>query len=201
MNDTMNTEERIDKEFNIETSKRDATKEDDHHRAYEATPYDVLDLLAEEGVINRDDVLVDMGCGKGRAGFYLSNRIGCRVKGIEYSEELYQLALQNQQNLKKKADTQFLCMNAENYEVQKEDNVFFFFNPFSIEILRSVIANIEKSYYENRREIKLIFYYPSMEYVGYLLTKENIEFIDEIDCSHLYKKNKERECLLLFRIF
>lgn len=37
----------------------------------------------------------------------------------------------------------------------------FLFNPFSIEIFKSVLANIIDSYYEAQRELLIICYYPS----------------------------------------
>ena len=53
--------------------------------------------------------------------------------------------------------------------------------PFSIEILRSVMAKIIDSYYTSPREIFLFFYYPSDEYTSYLSTIDELEFYDEID--------------------
>ena len=40
-----------------------------------------------------------------------------------------------------------------------------------------------ESYYEKPREIKLLFYYPSDEYISYLMTVDEFMFEDEIDCS------------------
>lgn len=60
--------------------------------------------------------------------------------------------------------TEFVMGNAENYVLPEEVDRVFFFNPFSVEILRKVLAKIEDSYYENPREIQLFFYYPSDEY-------------------------------------
>ena len=73
-----------------------------------------------------------------------------------------------------------------------------FFNPFSVELLRKVIARIVKSYYENPREIFLMFYYPSEEYISYLLTVDELEFYDEIDCGDLFEKKDSREQIMIF---
>ena len=40
------------------------------------------------------------------------------------------------------------------------------------EILQKVLARIYESYYENPREILLMFYYPSEEYISCLMTEE-----------------------------
>ena len=81
-----------------------------------------------------------------------------------------------------------------------EVNRYYFFNPFSVELLRKVMARILESHYENPREAFLFFYYPSEEYISYLMTVNELEFYDEIDCSDLFEGNASRERILLFFI-
>lgn len=88
--------------------------------------------------------------------------------------------------------------NAENYVVPAEVDGVFFFNPFSVEILRKVLAKIEDSYYENPREIQLFFYYPSDEYISELMTVDILSFVDEIDCRDLFDGENPRERIMLF---
>lgn len=38
----------------------------------------------------------------------------------------------------------------------------------------------------------MFFYYPSDEYISYLMTVEELEFLDEIDCQDLLKEKSER---------
>ena len=76
----------------------------------------------------------------------------------------------------------------------------YFFNPFSLELLKKVIARILNSYYENRRTVKLFFYYPSDEYIAYLMTVEELEFLDEIDCQDLFEGKNQRERILVFQM-
>ena len=76
----------------------------------------------------------------------------------------------------------------------------YFFNPFSVEILQKVMARILDSYYENPRNIQLYFYYPSDEYVAYLMTQELLMFVDEIDCGDLFEGKDPREKILIFEI-
>lgn len=49
-----------------------------------------------------------------------------------------------------------------------------------------MIHRILESYYEKPREIKLLFYYPSDEYISYLMTVDEFMFEDEIDCRDLF---------------
>ena len=47
------------------------------------------------------------------------------------------------------------------------------------------MARIMESYYEHPRQILCFFYYPSDEYLTYLMTVDEMMFTDEIDCSDL----------------
>ena len=89
---------------------------------------------------------------------------------------------------------------AEAYEVPAEVNRCYFFNPFSAEILHKVMARILESYYENPREMFLLFYYPSDEYVSYLMTVEELEFYDKIECEDLFGGKDRRERILIFQL-
>lgn len=94
----------------------------------------------------------------------------------------------------------FALANAERYTVPEMVDRIYFFNPFSLELLKKVIARILNSYYENRRTVKLFFYYPSDEYIAYLMTVEELLFSDEIDCRDLFDGNNVREIIVIFEI-
>ena len=84
----------------------------------------------------------------------------------------------------------------------EDGDCFFFFNPFSVEILKSVMGRILDAYYENPRCMRLFFYYPDTEYVSYLLAGnlDLVDFLDEIDCSDLFDGKDPREKILVFEI-
>ena len=191
-----------DRKLNIQTTGRDDSRADAYHHPYEPTPYSVLERLAESGYIERDNVVVDYGCGKGRVGFFLHHALGCKTIGLEYDERIFLQAVQTSTSY---ADSQvtFLCQNAAEYEPADAD-CFYFFNPFSVEILRSVLAKILESYYENPRTMRLFFYYPDDEYVAYLMAggtgTEMLDFVDEIDCQDLFCGKNKRERILIFEI-
>lgn len=188
-----------DKKLNINTIGRDTTAEDDYHYPYEPTPYVVLERLADSGYITRDNSVVDYGSGKGRVGFFLNRQLGCKVLGIDFDERMYVMAQENLSQYGENKDVEFACVSAEKYEVLEAD-CFYFFNPFSVEILQSVIGKIRKSYYEKPREMKLFFYYPSDEYISYLMTIQELCFADEIDCQDLFEGRNEREKVLIFEM-
>ena len=63
-----------------------------------------------------------------------------------------------------------------------------------------MVARIIESYYENPREVLLFFYYPSDDYMCYLMTLDELEFYDEIDCDDLFATNDPRERIMVFRL-
>ncbi len=193
------TEYEWDKKLKIETGGRDDSKEDEYHYPYEPTPYCVLERLAESDYIDQEDKLIDYGCGKGRVGFFLNYMLGCQTVGVEYDEKIYHQAQKNKSTYLKNKNVEFICGNAEEYEIEDAD-LFYFFNPFSVEILHSVIGKILDSYYDNPREMKLFFYYPNDEYLSYLMTEPMLSFLDEIDCQDLYEGKNVRERILIFEI-
>ena len=188
-----------DKLLHIKTTGRDDSNSDQYRYPYEPTPYKVLERFANSGLIRKKDVVLDYGCGKGRVEFFLSYQTRAKTIGIEYDERIYMATVENQKNAVSGAKTDFVLESAENYDVPHEVNVCYFFNPFSIELLRKVMARILESYYASPREITLCFYYPSEEYIAYLMTVEEIEFYDEIDCGDLFDSNDSREQIMIFK--
>ena len=194
----------IDKEktwdlsLRINTIGRDETGADQYHHPYEPTPYCVLERVADSGLVGKDDVVLDYGCGKGRVGFFLSHQTKAKTIGIEYDERIYAGALENQKSTKAKAD--FVLTRAEEYEVPPEVNRFYFFNPFSVEILHKVMARIIESYYDCPREIYLFFYYPADDFLAYLMTVDELDFYDEIECDDLFAGQDPRERIMIFQL-
>ena len=196
----MDKEHSWDKLLQIKTTGRDDTNSDEYRYPYEPTPYSVLDRLISSGLIQEADVILDYGCGKGRADFFLSYRTKAKTIGIEYDEHIYRDAQENLKSVISRIKPQFVLTRAEEYEVPPEVNRCYFFNPFSVEILHKVMARILESYYENIREIFLFFYYPSDAYIAYLMTVEELEFYDEIECDDLFDGNDPRERIMVFSL-
>lgn len=195
-----NYEKTLDKKLCIQTTGRDDLKADQFHHPYEPTPYCVLARLAESGLIGNGDVVLDYGCGKGRVDFFLAYETRAKTIGVEYDERIYRDALENQKNALSKVRTEFVLANAEHYEVPVSVNRCYFFNPFSVEILRKVLARILESYYEDPREILLFFYYPSDEFVAALMSVDELDFYDEIACVDLFEGRDPRERILIFSL-
>ena len=193
-------ENKWDKLLKIHTMGRDDSNADQYHYPYEPTPYTVLERLANTGIIRKNNTLLDYGCGKGRVDFFLSYQTRCKSVGVEYDERIYNKAVENKESAISTGRVSFKAENAEYFTVPKEVDRIYFFNPFSLEILQKVMHKILESYYENPREMKLLFYYPSDEYIAYLMTVNELMFADEIDCRDLFQKNDSREKIVIFEL-
>lgn len=189
-----------DKLLRIRTTGRDDSHADQHCYPYEPTPYSVLERLAVSGLVNKKNVLMDFGSGKGRVDFYLAWQVGCRCIGVEYDRRIWQAAVANQQKAAAGSKVSFRNMRAENCPVPEEADRFFFFNPFSVKILQRVLMQVVDAWYEKPRQILLFFYYPSDEYVSYLMNVDQLVFLDEIDCRDLFGGKDPRERILIFEL-
>ncbi len=195
---TEQEENQWDRLLKIKTMGRDDSNADQYRYPYEPTPYAVLERLANSGWIRKGDTLLDYGCGKGRVDCYLSYQTRCHSIGVEYDPRIYEAAAENKKTAVSGGRTEFVLADAGEFPVPKAVNRAYFFNPFSVELLQKVIRRILDSWYERPREIRLFFYYPSDEYLAYLMTVDELMFADEIDCRDLFEGNDAREQIVEF---
>ena len=188
-----------DAALQIKTAGRDDTNSDEYRYPYEPTPYCVLERLVSSGFFGSEDAVLDYGCGKGRVGFFLSYRTKARTIGIEYDERIFSAAQENRKNTISRVKPDFVLTRAEEYEVPADVSRCYFFNPFSVEILHKVMVRIIESWYDSPRELFLFFYYPSDDYIAYLMTVEELDFYDEIACNDLFGGD-DRERIMIFQL-
>ncbi|WP_079509169.1 methyltransferase [Mesobacillus jeotgali] len=179
-------EQQFDKMLNIKTAgTQKGFMPSLHYHRYEPTPYSALELFFREYKLNRHDQIVDFGSGKGRLNFYLNYHFNINVTGIEMNETFYFEALQNKQcylkNHRNRTESiHFYCTLAEDYEISHLENKFYFFNPFTVQIMMKVVNNIMTSFEKDPREIDLILYFPSEDYIFYLETQTPFELEYEL---------------------
>ncbi|MEH7352269.1 methyltransferase [Neobacillus drentensis] len=172
-----------------------------HYHPYEPTPYSALEELFRHYEVKSSDRVVDFGCGKGRLNFYIHYFFHTTVAGVEMNETLFQAAIRNLDNyvrkIKKGRDQiKFYCCLAEKYEIDERDNRFYFFNPFSIQVFRKIVNNILLSMETSKRDIELVLYYPSEEYIYFLENQTSFELKREVILPHLYEHNPNERFLI-----
>ncbi len=175
-----------------------------HYHRYEPTPYHALETLFNQYELKSSDYIVDFGCGKGRLNFYIHHLFHASVVGIEMNEMFYQEAIQNSKSyLKKHKHSEdklhFQCCLAEEYQISPSDNRFYFFNPFSIQIFMKIINHILRSVEKSKRDIELVLYYPSEDYIYFLENLTSFEMKQEVILPGLYEHNSQ-ERFLIYRL-
>lgn len=165
----------------------------------ESTPYKALDILFKNYKVDRIDRLIDFGSGSGRVAFYIHNRFKISVTGIEGNINVYEKSIENLESYIQKAKNieasiEFKHLLAEYYKIQLLDNLFYFFNPFSVEIFQEVIYNILRSVEENQRKINIIIYYPMDDYIKFLKNKTPFNLLKEIKVPDT--KNSQEKFLI-----
>jgi SAM-dependent methyltransferase len=193
-----------DKLLNIHTNGKGVPNKLGHYYPYEPTPYEALEVLFEQYELNSSDQVVDFGCGLGRLNFFIDYFYHASVVGIEMNEISFRKALQNRKHYAQKTNRyiqrmEFKCCRAEEYDIAEKDNCFYFFNPFSVHIFQRVVNRILLSAEEFPREVDIIMYYPSKEYIFYLENDTAFELIQEVKVPHFYEKNSN-ERFLIYRL-
>lgn len=190
----------FDFKFNIET-KQSAGKENRAAPLPDSLEYvgsryaQLLSVFSEIPVDYSNSILLEIGCGKGRAIAAAATHEFKKIIGIDYEENLVDLAKKNlnQMRFKKTTDIVIQHQDATFYKVPNDINVIYFFNPFIGETLKKVIENIHQSYVAAPRKILIIY----LNEVDFDLLVENqswltkittLPTVDTVSCS-LYVTN------------
>lgn len=124
-------------------------------------PKVIRELFDGFNIKHEDFVFVDLGSGKGRVLFVASDYPYKKIVGIEFAEDLNEIAQRNIKKYRSKdqksEDIESICIDATKFEIPNEPLVFYLFNPFSEKVLTEVLKNIENSLEKFPREI-YIFY-------------------------------------------
>lgn len=101
--------------------------------------YDDIALLFSHVDVRPDDVLVDVGTGKGRPiNWFLSRYPRNRVVGIELDPDI---CARTARRLRRHANVTVLCGDATEL-VPVDGTVFFLFNPFTEQVLRRFVETV-----------------------------------------------------------
>jgi len=170
-----------------------------HGVYYEPTPTKVfLEILSGLGIRYEDFAYYDFGSGMGRT-LLLASKFPFRdIVGIEFSEKLHRQAIENMRIYRDPAQRCFsitsLCLDATQFALPPQAAVLFFYNPFEGPVMKTVLANIQRSCAEHPRKIILIYYNPLsadlIDELGFLPCKQSVRL------SHDYSRAMQREVLI-----
>jgi len=131
---------------------------------YFPTPYYIIlkvFSLIEKNLHN--SIFIDFGSGAGRVLTFVSIFKPKKIIGIEFSKNLHSLAKKNLMMCFKRCsniDWELFHINALNYKIPKDSNVFFFYDPFNENIMIKIIKKIKFSLDKNLRQIFIIYISP-----------------------------------------
>jgi tRNA1(Val) A37 N6-methylase TrmN6 len=127
----------------------------------------VRTVLAALGPLERY-AFVDFGSGKGRAVLVASEFPLRRIVGVEIAPSLHAAAERNLRRYRghpRCRDIQLLQMDAQRYEPEAEEAIFFFYFPFRERIMTAVVANLEHSLQVHPRDAFLVYVNPELPHV------------------------------------
>lgn len=135
-----------------------------HASIYQASNYYILEKgLNYLASINENNNITDFGCGKGRV-LVVAAYFGFKnITGVDFAKALCISAEQNIQKAKlhyPSTEFNIICDDVVNYKIKKEQNVFFFFNPFDETVMLEVIKNILASLKEKSRKVYVMYVNP-----------------------------------------
>ena len=137
-----------------------------------------------------DSTFVDFGSGKGRALVTAATFPFKRVIGVELNASLAASSRENLRRMRgrKAAGVEVLTMNAARFEVPREANVIYFFNPFGGKILEQVVGNIRESFAANPRRIQIVYLFddhfePIVRGQTWLAPVRRVRFHPHFDCG------------------
>ena len=86
-----------------------------------------------------------------------------KIDGIDFAPLLCKEAEKNIEKVKPLFPSsvfRIICKDVEDYRIQKDTNVFFFFNPFDEVVMLQVVKNILASLKMNNRKIYIVYINP-----------------------------------------
>jgi predicted RNA methylase len=166
---------RFDRRFNVRTEEKAIISkltivDGDKRSAENYAPMHVALFPSVMSVLPDDlseFVFIDFGAGKGRVALLASDYNFKRIIGVEFARELHEAMLDNireYRNSRQRChDLVTSCQDARHFDIPNEKCVFFFFNPFKMQILQEVASKIAQSYFAAPRKMYILFYNPTSE--------------------------------------
>ncbi len=138
--------------------------------------YPLLDRCHISGSIS-EDAIFDFGCGKGGSIVsFLEYGFG-KVGGVEYEQNIFQVLQDNMRRLGVEDKVSLIQGDAALVTTELDDyNWFYFFDPFTENILEQVLHNILDSIERRQRKTYIILINPHASYLlkkcGFVLTNQ-----------------------------
>jgi precorrin-6B methylase 2 len=125
--------------------------------AYIPTNYISLKKMLDYLQLDKNDVFIDLGCGKGRAIILVGTQKLKKIIGVELRKSMLDIAKKNLASVKIN-NTKIEIVHADAAEADlKEGTVYFMYKPFKWQTTKRVLENIKESLNSNPRPIRIIY--------------------------------------------
>ncbi|MFH0763913.1 MAG: methyltransferase domain-containing protein [Candidatus Omnitrophota bacterium] len=125
---------------------------------YAPTPYHVIELILNRLQFSRDDVFIDLGCGKGRVLLTVAMKNLKKVIGIEARKDMFDIAIENlKRSNVKNTPVEIVNADVATFDM-REGTIFFMYNPFGVYTHKCVMEHIKNSLIVNPRQVRIIYY-------------------------------------------
>jgi tRNA1(Val) A37 N6-methylase TrmN6 len=118
-------------------------------------------MLHQLKVDYRELLFIDFGCGKGKALLLASELHFKQIIGIELSSKLIRVAEENLKTYRggtlQRDLFQLVCMDVCEYPIPPAPAIYYFANPFPVEVMRRVLENLRSSLAAAPREIYIVY--------------------------------------------
>ena len=134
-----------------------------HATIYMPAGYDLTEEIFTKLKSEKLQYFLDIGCGKGRAMCIAAHYNFQQVTGIDFSKEFCEAAISNLEKTKVTFPSlQYKVINndAFYYEIPRDADCIFLFNPFDEIIMSGVIKNIEKHRKASSKNIFVVYLNP-----------------------------------------
>ena len=194
-------ENRFDNKYGLETGKSESnylnkisSPNTEFAVAYEAIQADVFKKMMKNitSIIQNtnDFIFLDLGSGKGRALLYSAEYSFKKCIGVEFSQELHAIAVENiasyQNNTTGSNNFELLCMDVENYDLPEDNLVLFMYNPFTGKVMQSVLDKIKLFVENNQNDLVILYRNPTC---ADLFDTDFLTKVITADSYHIYQNS------------
>ena len=127
-----------------------ASNKVEHSNRYEAVAPEAFHAIMRDLPIAHEEfIFIDIGAGKGRALLLAAKFPFQQIVGVDISERLTQIALNNirlfSDETQQCHEIRVICKDAASYELPLSKTVLYLYNPFDEHVMKTVLTNIERS--------------------------------------------------------
>ena len=127
---------------------------------YEPTKKKYIREVLKKMNVSQDDSIVDLGSGKGSALIEFARYPFKKIAGVEFSNILINICLNNFTVLNIK-NVELYCINAAEFKQFDKYNYIYMYNPFPETVVKKVLSNLKAVIEKSANPIYIIYKYPT----------------------------------------